>query len=320
MNQGFGARLAAILVFGILATLPARAADPLYLRIASGDVASGLFALAGSVAGAVSNPPTHHACVPGQSCGDLGLIAVAQTSASANAALLKLRSGGTDAVLIPATLAYTAYNGTDERLVTRWTGLRLLANLSVRPLLVIARADRPTPTLASLAGWRIAIGPRGSDASTNISILLTALGLTRYQPVEADIDASAADLISSGRADAVVLLADTLAAPELAAIEAGSLRLVDASKGELERALLHRNYLSRQVVDPGTGENYTTIASGNALLVRASMPEPVVLTILSRLWLKQDDVFNAGDAGVHASVPMHPSAENFYKEHSRHDQ
>lgn len=320
MNQMLRTGIAAILVFCILMTATALANTSRYLRIASGDVASGLFTLAGSVAGAISNPAGARSCTDSHNCNTIGLIAVAQTSSSANAALLKLRGGGVDAAVIPASLAYAAYTGSSQRLISPWNGMRLLANLSVRPILVVARADIKAQTLASINGWRIATGPRDSDASADAAMLLAALGVTRYQNINNDLGLGAAEMITGNMADAVVLMTDELPAPERAAIAAGTLRLIDPGKGDLERATSQYPFLERRVIDPGTGENYTTLGSGSVLLVRADLPAPVALTILTRLWSNPDDTFNRQDAGSRGPVPLHETAENFYKEHTTHDQ
>lgn len=307
---------------------PAQAANERYLRIASGDVTSGLFDLAGVVASAVTNPADARACRQDQNCGDVGLIAVAQTSASADAALAKLRAGTADAAVVPDSIAYAAYNGTGARRSPPWPELRALANLAVRPMIILVRGDIATTSLAALRGKRIATGPRGSDASDSVVALLGAMGLkaTDYTSTNSDLDESAYTLISQKRADAVIVLADALAAPEREALARGDIKLLSPSKPEFERVSGAYPFAERRVFDPGTGQNYATICSGSVLVTRADMQQNVVATMLSRMWLRTNTDLDRiargagadldpGQAAKNLPTPLHTSAASFYQEH-----
>ena len=163
MNQRLGLKLAVIVALFCLCAFQAVAANDRYLRIASGDVASGMFALAGVVANIVNNPEAR-------------LVAVAQVSSSGQSALAKLRSGGVDAAVVPDIAAYTAVGGDVARRGRPWPELRSIANLSSRALIIIVRGDQDVRSLANLQNWRIAVGPRGSDVNNTITSLLAALG------------------------------------------------------------------------------------------------------------------------------------------------
>ena len=139
MNQKFGIKLLlSVTLISSLLLGAASAAETRYLRIAAGDVASGLFDLAGVVASAISTQQEARACRQNRQqngCDTLPLVAVAQTSASAQAALTKLRTGVADLAVVPDSIAFTAYTGTSNRRTAAWPQLRALANLTVRPIL-----------------------------------------------------------------------------------------------------------------------------------------------------------------------------------------
>lgn len=334
MNQKFGFKLLTIvtLISALLAGSATAADETRYLRIAAGDVASGLFELAGVLASAISNPQEARACrqnAQNRQNECLTLIAVAQTSASAQAALTKLRSGAADLAVVPDSIAYAAYTGASARRTSAWPQLRTLANLTVRPLLFFVRGEREANSIASLQRLRIAVGPRSSDISDNIVILLAALGLPpgAYTPVSTNANSSAYDLLRTNQADVAIMLTSELPAPERAALASGELRLVSPSKGELERVAAAYPFVSRRTLEAGTGLSYTTIGTGSVLVARADLAAPVVQALLQRLWIKPGQgpglsrmaggiaaQLDARQAAYNLPAPLHASAAAFYQD------
>ncbi len=304
MNQRLGPKLAAIVALLCLCTFQAVAANDRYLRIASGDVASGLFAQANAVAQLVNNP-------------EAGVVAVAQLSSSGQAALAKLRSGGVDAAVVPDIAAHTAVGGDVARRGRPWPELRSLANLSSRALIIIIRGDQDVRSLANLQNWRIAVGPRSSDENNTITSLLAGLGLAPnfYRAVNADTNASPYDLIVRGQADAVVILANELMANERNGLLAGTLKLYSPGKYELERVGQIYPFTSRRVVDLASGGSYATVTSSSVLVARNDLPTAVVSDMLARLWLGAKAMADAKSAALHLPAPLHSAALNFYQEH-----
>lgn len=317
MNQYVGAKLAAIVALFCLFAFSAQAADERYLRITSGDVASGLFGLAGNVVNVVGNPRGYQPCQTQQpNCTEVGLIASAQVSPSAQAALSKLRNGVADVAIVPDSVAYAAYSGDAARRTRGWAQLRSLANLGIQPLIIFVRGDQEVLSMASLQGWRIAVGPRSSDINNSFTTLLGALGLTPnlYQQVYVDMNVSPYELITTGRADAVAVFTNTLAPAERNGLLSGALKIYGPGKLELERAVMAYPFIGRNVVDLGIGRNYTTLSSGSVLVARTDLPDAVVKTILARLLLKPQTGFNARQAALQLPVPLHSGAASFYQE------
>lgn len=320
-------RFSVIAILVLVLGLPALAASERYVQITAGDVTSGLFDLAGAVASAVSGPEGAHGCQTGQPCADMGLRAMAQTSVSATSALAKLRAGAVDAAVVPDTLAYATFNGSSDRRASAWPQLRSLANLAIRPMIVVVRGDSSANSLGALKGWHIATGPRNSDAQASIAAMLTAMGLpaSLYRPVATPMDASALDLISTNKADAVILLAEDLPAPERAALADGRLRLVSPAKGEVERALKVYPFLGRRSITPTGIDTYATICIGSVLVARDDLPADVVKTMLTRLWLGDTSqtsriargagaLLNPASAAFNLPAPLHTSAASFYQD------
>ena len=305
---------------GILAN-PAFARSEQYLSIASGDVASGLFALAGEVASVVSNPEDARACRQNATRNEercaLELMAVAQTSPSASAALNKLRRNSVEAAVVPDDVAYAAYTGSLPEKVAPWPELRTLAVLHSSPVVIITRSNISGMGAVTLTGQRIAIGARNTDRASSRETLLAALGLERgqYTPVSFVNPEDALALIKSSRADAAMLLVSEIDAPLRAALLAGELKLLPYNKGDLERAQRRLPYLQRVVAEVGANPSYATLATSSVLVGRKDMTPPMVQTLLSRLWLRQRASLEAQTATQGLPAPLHTTAIQFYHNH-----
>lgn len=312
MNQGLGRKLAIFVALTCLSGLSlADSARP--LRLAAGDQASGSLALATVLGEAITRPGSETLCRAKPACQEPQLLVLPQVSGSAAAALAKLRSGGVDLALVPDVLAYAAYSGISTRRYVAMPQLRTLALVSPKPLFILIRGDASPAALSALAGWRIAMGPRGSDISDLSSSLLGAMGLpqSQYNAVSSSLMDSPAALIRSGRADAVAFLATELGVAEQRALQAGEVKLLNFAKSELERAVQAYPFLPRKVVQTAAG-NYATVLSGSVLAARADLPPVLVTGLLTRLWLTPRAGLSRDTATENLPAPLHSAAERFY--------
>ncbi len=300
---------------------PAFAATERYVRIAAGDVASGLFDQAGLLAGELSHPNTSRCS--GRDCSSL--IAAAQASASARAALSNLRAGTVELALVPAEEAYNAFSGRNQR---AWPELRSIARIETKPLLILTRPDQRFASLMALTGKRIVTGARGTDSATRVRDLLASIGLSSrgYREVSAEGLANRLAMVTNGTADAAVLLGDVLDAPTLALIAEGQVKILVPTKAEIDRALIANPYLQNERVRIGGSSFVSTIAASNVLVVRSDMPVVDMAVVMTHLWPTENKTLRPielgpgvdvtpGSAIQNLPVPLHAGAEAFYKAH-----
>lgn len=298
------------------------AAEGRYVRIAAGDIASGLFAEAGQLAtylGQTNSP----SCPPRSACGNLSVTA--QASASARAALLAVRAGVVEAALVPSEQAYDAFSGDDHR---TWQQLRTLARIEVEPLIVLTRPDLRYAGLASLSGQRVVTGARGTDSAGRVGTLLAALGLSSrdYRQISAEGLERMTAVVTSGNADALVVLGQELDAATLALLANGQLKLLVPGKAEVDHALMGNPYLQTTRIRLGGSNAVPTVATSTVLVVRADLPAVDVTALMAHLWPgegKELPLLQLGTAsGVSPAqavqnlpVPLHSAAEAFYRTH-----
>ena len=298
------------------------AAEGRYVRIAAGDIASGLFAEAGQLATYLgqSDSPS---CTPRRACSNLSVTA--QASASARAALLALRAGVVEAALVPSEQAYDAFTG-DDRLA--WQQLRTLARIEIQPLIVLTRPDLRYVGIASLSGQRVVTGARGTDSAERIGNLLAAFGLSPrdYRQISAEGLERMAAVVTSGNADALVLLGQELDATTLALLASGQLKLLVPGKAEIDHALMGNPSLQTTRLRLGGSSAVPTVATSTVLVVRADLPAVDVTALMAHLWPgegKELPLLQLGTAsGVSPAqavqnlpVPLHSAAEAFYRTH-----
>ncbi len=311
-----------LICLSFLLTLPAPASEGHYVRIAAGDIASGFFAEAGQLATYLSQK-TGTSCTSHSTCNNL--IATAQASASARAALMALRAGAVEAALVPSEQTYDAFTGGDQR---TWQQLRTLARIEVQPLIVLTRPDLRSIGLASLSGQRVVTGARGTDSAERVANLLAAFGVSPrdYRPVSAEGLARMTAMITSGGADALVVLGQELDAATLALLANGQLKLLVPSKAEVDYALMGRPYLQTIRIRLGGSSAVLTVATSTVLIVRADLPAVDVTAVMAHLWPgegKELPLLQLGTApGVSPAqavqnlpVPLHSAAEAFYRAH-----
>lgn len=292
-----------------------------YVRIAAGDVASGLFDQAGQLAGELSHPNISRCA--GRDCPNL--IAAAQASASARAALANLRAGTVELALVPGEEAYNAFSGRNQR---PWPELRSLAQIETKPLLILTRPDQRFASLMALTGKRVVTGAHGTDNAARVRDLLASIGLSSrgYRELSAEGLENRLALVTSGAADAAVLLGDVLDAPTLALIAEGKVKLLVPTKAEIDRALIANPYLQNEHVRIGGGSLVSTVAASNVLVVRDDMPAVDVAVVMSHLWPSDTTTLHPIELGPgvdvtpnsaiqNLPVPLHAGAEAFYKAH-----
>ena len=161
---------------------PASAQDMTFHRIGTGAVGDTYFAIGGTIANAISNPPGARPCDRGGSCGVPGLIAIAQSTEGSVRNIEDLASGAIDSALVQADVVYWAYHGSGQfRDRTAFPELRAISNLFPSTLHIVVLANSGIEEVSQLAGRRVSLGEQGSGTLITARTILQAYGITETQ-------------------------------------------------------------------------------------------------------------------------------------------
>ncbi|WP_084536960.1 TAXI family TRAP transporter solute-binding subunit [Azospirillum halopraeferens] len=301
-----------------------------FFRIATGTTGGTYFPIGGLIANAISNPPGSRPCERGGSCGVPGLIAVAQATSGSVENIELLRTGGAEAALSQADVAFWAYTGTgiyEGR--PPLDSLRSIGTLYTEAVHIVVRADSDIRTVADLRGKVVSVGEEGSGTLVDARVVLDAygLGLGDLQPRHLK-PGTAADRLARRDLDAFFIVGGfpVAAVTDVAARVPVRLLPVD---GEVARRLLadQRFFIEGVIpadVYPGVPET-PALSVGAEFVVRADRPEDLIHGVTRALWHDstrrllaeghpKGSSLDPARAVANVSVPLHPGAERYYRE------
>ena len=305
---------------------------PQFFRIGTGGTAGTYYPIGGLIANAISNPPGSRACDKGGSCGVPGLIATALSANGSVANMNAIGSGQIESGFSQSDVAYWAYTGTGIYEGKPKVGdLRLIANLYPESIHLVARKGSGIKTVADLKGKRVSLDEPGSGTLIDARIILDAWGLS-----EKDIKAeylkpqNAGDKMRDGSMDALFSVSGY---PQGAVVEIATsgtgIDLIPITGPEVEKILGQYKFFAKNTIPGGTYkgvENDTpTLSVGAQWLTSAKQPKELIYEITKALWnantRKQLDAGHAKGKAITkdtalegAGVPLHPGAEQYYKE------
>ncbi len=161
---------------------PVFAQDMAFHRIGTGAVGDTYFAIGGTIANVISNPPGARACDRGGSCGVPGLIAIAQSTEGSVHNIDALATNTIDSALVQADVVYWAYHGSGQfRDRKALPELRAISNLFPSTLHIVVLANSGIDDVAQLAGRRVSLGEQGSGTLETARTILEAYGITEQQ-------------------------------------------------------------------------------------------------------------------------------------------
>lgn len=309
---------------------PASAQDMTFHRIGTGAVGDTYFAIGGTIANVISNPPGARSCDRGGSCGVPGMIAIAQSTEGSVHNIEALASGTVDSALVQADVVYWAYHGSGQfRDRKALPQLRAISNLFPSTLHIVTLANSGIEDVSQLAGRRVSLGEQGSGTLVTARTILEANGIS-----EAQIDprfespGAAVAALESREIDAFFLVGGVPVSviSELAQREQLRLLPITGTTGEEIRSFYpffsdayiasgaYHGIARTQTV--GIGTQWVTTDKGSAELVHA---------ITSALWHERGGTLfeNGHPEGKRMSldnalggiaIPLHDGAAQFYRE------
>ena len=199
------------LFYGLISlamTMPVRADNVGYFRIATGTTSGTYFPIGSLIASAISNPPGSPECANGGSCGVPGLIAVGLASKDN---VTKIANGMVESGLSQADVAYMAYNrlGVFQGGLP-YDNLRVVATLYQELVHLAVRKYSGIYALEDLRDKRVSLGALGSGTAIDAEVIMAAhiLKLGDYKASHFDLGESA-DRLRLGKLDAFFFIAGT---------------------------------------------------------------------------------------------------------------
>ena len=326
------AGLAGSFLLGLLGGLPGRLAaqDIRYFRIGTGTTSGTYFPIGGLIANAISNPPGSRPCDRGGSCGGPGLIAVAQATLGSVENIELLRSGGVEAGLSQADIAYLAYTGTGPFAgKPPFEALRSLGMLYSEAVQLVVRADSDLHSIADLKGRAVSLGEEGSGTLVVARQILDAFGVKEAEMKPAYLKpGTAADRLAKGELDAFFMVGGWPVAAVSDVAARVPIRLLPLDGEMADRLRARQRFYTELTIPADTypGVPATpTLGVGAELLVRADRDPDLIYGVTKALWHEntrrllieghpQGRSFDPTKAIANVSVPLHPGAERYYRE------
>jgi TRAP transporter TAXI family solute receptor len=320
------------LLFFVLPYAVGVPAEVRFFRIGAAATGGSFFEIGGLVAAAISSPVEGSACASGGGCGVPGLVAVAQATQGSMENLRLINARQLESGFAQADLAAMAYGGTgafaEEGAMPR---LRAIASLVPETLHVVVPVASPIHTIEDLAGKTVAVGEAGSGTAVNARLLTAAAGLADGEVNRKNLrPAQAAEEMQAGRLDALILagIYPIPAIQELAA--AMPLRLVPIAGRVAAKLEEDFSSYAPATIPAGAYRNVDTdtpsIGFYALWVTDADADAELIYAVTRALWSDGAAKLFAGlnpiggkirlaNALDGVSVPLHPGAERFYREH-----
>lgn len=319
-----GAAFGGLRLFAYSGVSDAEAQDISYFRIGGGGVGSRLYQLAGSIAGAITNPPGSGKCADGAPCGVPGLIGLAQTTSGSIENLQSLHDGTIESAVAQADIAATAMAGAEPFKGGAEAELRGIGRIGAAQVHVLVAGTSKAKSIADLKGKKIGFGPKLRDSEMTGRMVLAAYGITakRAKFSFEEMQPTLAALVD-GEIDALVV-ADGFPNPDIAALRySADARLLPIDGAPAEKLLADRTYL-KAVTIPGEayrGQSEVTTIEVPILWTVSDAIDPALAYDLAKALASQtlaanrDSPVDFALAQNTGPLALHPGAKRFYDEH-----
>jgi TRAP transporter TAXI family solute receptor len=313
-----------LLSSGLSGVSHAAAQDINYFRIGGGGVGSRLYQLAGSIAGAITNPPGAAKCDDKAPCGVPGLVGLAQTTAGSVENLQSLHDGAIESAVAQADVAAEAMSGDEPFKGTAEAELRALARIGAAEVQVLVAGSSKAKSISDLKGKTIGFGPKLRDSAVTGAMVLAAYGITpkRAKFTYDEMQPTIAALVD-GEIDAMIV-ADGAPNPDVAALRySADARLLPVDGEPMEKLLAKRSYLKVVTLPADTYKGLAPITTIEVPILWAVSDalDPSLAYGLAKALASQVLASNGKSpidfalADATGPLPLHAGAKRFYDEH-----
>lgn len=303
----------------------AAAQDINYFRIGGGGVGSRLYQLAGSIAGAITNPPGAAKCDEKSPCGVPGLVGLAQTTSGSVENLQGLHDGAIESAVAQADVAADAMAGDEPfKGTAAQAELRALARIGTAQIQVLVAGTSKAKSLADLKGKTIGFGPKLRDSAVTGPLVLAAYGITHKKAKFTfdEMQPTIAALVD-GEIDAMIM-SDGVPNPDIAALRySADARLLPIDGEPAQKLIAGHGFMKAITIANETYKGLPAVPTLEVpiLWTVADTLDPKLAYELAKALASQS--FAAGDkspidfalADSTGPLALHPGAQRFYDEH-----
>jgi len=241
-----------------------------------------------------------------------------------------IAAGDMDMGVAQSDWQYHAYNGSSEFEGKQVGDLRAVFSVHGEPFTVVARADSGAESFDDLFGKRVNVGNPGSGQRATMDVVLKAMGksdadfalASELKPAEQ----SAA--LGDNKVDAIIY---TVGHPNGSIQEATSTieaKILPVTGEAIDKLVAENPYYAKAIIPggmyAGTDSDVETFGVKATFVTSASVPDDVVYTVVKAVFDNFDRFkglhpafANLEEADMIAnglSAPLHPGAEQYYKE------
>jgi len=293
-------------------------AQQIFLTIATGGTAGTYFPLGGALAE-----------IWNKNIPKMNANATATGASAANIAMLA--KGEVDVIFVQNDAAYYALNDLEIYKGKGTKDIRGLACLYDETVQLVALQDSGIKSVADLKGKRVSVGAAGSGVELNARQVLEAAGLS-YADIKVQYlsFAESASNLKDGNIDAAF---NTAGAPTAAIQDLGASKKITIVPidGEVAKKLMAKYAFYTLTKLPantymGMARDVTTVSVKSMLAVSAKLNADLVYKLLETMFANGERLAASHKKGADIqiatatdgmSIPLHPGAEKFYKEHKK---
>ena len=263
---------------------------------------------------------------------DSNIVSTAVGSGGSVENVKRISNGESDFGLCYSVDMDLAYKGQLPMDTNSYQNIRSVGYLYGAPAQLVVKADSGINSAYDLKGKRVAVGNAGSGAAASAERFFRHIGVwENFKPTFMGYSA-AASAFKDGKIDAFWVL---VGYPNASIIEASvqvKIRLLDVGVDAEKSGFFNAYAYSPVVIPAGTyGKDMPECKSfqdSTILAVKKDMSDDAVYNIMKILWSpegmeamvtasKSFGEMNMDNAFMGASVPLHPGAVKFWKEHGK---
>ena len=304
---------------GAMATATASFAEERFITIGTGGQTGVYFVVGQSICRLVNRGTAEH-----------NLKCTAPSTGGSIANINAIKAGDMDMGVAQSDWQYHAYNGSSEFEGNKFDNLRAVFSVHGEPFTVIARADANIKSFDDLKGKRVNIGNPGSGQYATMQVVMDALGWTMDDFALASElkPAEQAAALGDNKVDAIIYTVGHPNGSIQEAVSTVEAILVPVTGEAIDKLIADNPYYAAATVPggmyEGSPEDTNTFGVKATFVTSADVPDDVVYQVVKAVFdnfdrfkrlhpafenLSEEQMISDG-----LSAPLHPGAEQYYKE------
>ena len=304
---------------GAMAAATASFAEERFITIGTGGQTGVYFVVGQSICRLVNRGTAEH-----------NLKCTAPSTGGSIANINAIKAGDMDMGVAQSDWQYHAYNGSSEFEGNKFDNLRAVFSVHGEPFTVIARADANIKSFDDLKGKRVNIANPGSGQYATMQVVMDALGWTMDDFALASElkPAEQAAALGDNKVDAIIYTVGHPNGSIQEAVSTVEANLVPVTGEAIDKLIADNPYYAAATVPggmyEGSPEDTNTFGVKATFVTSADVPDDVVYQVVKAVFdnfdrfkrlhpafetLSEEQMISDG-----LSAPLHPGAEQYYKE------